>query len=51
MAAELETDSLPSVQNMKIHEEVKQKTQNKSNKVEVDKKMNNEKELEDFLMG
>jgi hypothetical protein len=48
MAAELEGDSLPSVENVKIHEEVKK---NEVKPIKVDKKTNNEKELEDFLMG
>ena len=47
MAAELEGDTLPSVENLKIHEEVKKTEKN----TKVESKKINEKELEDFLMG
>jgi hypothetical protein len=48
LAAEIEGDSLPNLNNVKIHEETK-KTENKTTNVKVDTKKMQEKDLEDFL--
>jgi hypothetical protein len=46
LASELEGDALPEVQNKKVHETVKE-----PQKQPIKKIQNDEKQLEDFLMG